>query len=433
MSEVPPTVSYADADGYHCYPLNTTCTQSKLFNAHPIASCISYYITSYITTILRHSSVTIVTVLDSWLPSLQRAAEWNGWAEEKLMQLAGYLRGRAQQEWDLLLETEKVSYSRAMQALQGKLEPANKILAAQDFRHISQGDHKSVADFIRRLEHTFKIAYGQDSMSQETRNTLLHGQLQDGLRYEIMKAPAVSGAQNYPELCLASQNEEKRLLELKKRQQYRQTNIPPVCPTRTPNSSGVPTANRSCTTPPSSDHRKEQDAESKKCYICGKVGHLQRNCRRKDKKSESTPGANRSGTSGTATNMVSSEEAETAPQPEDPFGFLLSDSDNKDIVSLVRVQDKGSRSQTAMVEVAGVPVHGIVDTGADITIMGPELFKKVAAIAKLKKSQFKKADKVPHITNKTILQSQKSSNVHLLELYTTTRIQQKTYNNNKYD
>ena len=101
------------------------------------------------------------TTLDDWLPSLQRAAEWNGWAEEKkLMQLAGYLRGRARQEWDLLLDTEKESYPRAVRALQGKLEPANKILAAQDFRHISQGDLESVADFIRRLEHTFKIAYG---------------------------------------------------------------------------------------------------------------------------------------------------------------------------------------------------------------------------------------------------------------------------------
>ena len=60
MSEVPPTVSYADADGYHYYSLNTTCT--LLFNAHPIRN----YITSYIITILRHSSVTIVTVLDNW-------------------------------------------------------------------------------------------------------------------------------------------------------------------------------------------------------------------------------------------------------------------------------------------------------------------------------------------------------------------------------
>ena len=64
MSEVPPTVSYADADGYHCYPLNTTCTAlsylmlTLLHHALAITS-------SYIITILRHSSVTIVTVLDS--------------------------------------------------------------------------------------------------------------------------------------------------------------------------------------------------------------------------------------------------------------------------------------------------------------------------------------------------------------------------------
>jgi len=46
--------------------------------------------------------------------------------------------------------------------------------------------------------------------------------------------------------------------------------------------------------------------------------------------------------------------------------------------------------------VAGVPANGIVNTGADITIMGPELFKKVASVARLKKRQLKEADKVPH-------------------------------------
>ncbi len=44
-------------------------------------------------------------------------------------------------------------------------------------------------------------------MSSETRDALLHGQLQDGLKYEIMKAPTVSGLQMYKELCLAAQNE----------------------------------------------------------------------------------------------------------------------------------------------------------------------------------------------------------------------------------
>lgn len=37
-------------------------------------------------------------------------------------------------------------------------------------------------------------------MSTETQDMLLHGQLQEGLCYELMKASAVSGAQNYKEL-----------------------------------------------------------------------------------------------------------------------------------------------------------------------------------------------------------------------------------------
>ena len=57
-------------------------------------------------------------------------------------------------------------------------------------------------------------------MSSETRDALLYGQLQEALRYELMRAPAVSGSTKYQELCVASMNEEKRLAELRKRQQY---------------------------------------------------------------------------------------------------------------------------------------------------------------------------------------------------------------------
>ena len=52
-------------------------------------------------------------------------------------------------------------------------------------------------------------------MATDTRDTLLHGQLQERLRFELMRAPAVSGAQNYKELCIAARNEEKRLAELR--------------------------------------------------------------------------------------------------------------------------------------------------------------------------------------------------------------------------
>ena len=58
-------------------------------------------------------------------------------------------------------------------------------------------------------------------MSDETCGTLFHSQLQEGLRYEIMEALAVSGSHTYKELCLASRNEENHLAELAKRRQYR--------------------------------------------------------------------------------------------------------------------------------------------------------------------------------------------------------------------
>ncbi len=134
--------------------------------------------------------------------SLERAATWNSWSDDdRLLQLAGHLRGRALQEWNLLDPADKCSYSSAVEALRTRLDPGSKTMAAQDFRHSTQRDGECVADFIRRLEKTFQIAYGRDNLARETRYTLLYGQLQEGLHYEVMRGPSVSGAQSYKELC----------------------------------------------------------------------------------------------------------------------------------------------------------------------------------------------------------------------------------------
>ena len=73
--------------------------------------------------------------------------------------------------------------------------------------------------------------------------------------------------------------------------------------------------------------------------------------------------------------------------------FLDSDSDGS--VSVVRGTDHGSHLRRVQIDIAGVPATGLIDTGADITIMGPEPFKKVVAIVGLKKRQFKPEDKLP--------------------------------------
>ena len=49
--------------------------------------------------------------------------------------------------------------------------------------------------------------------------------------------------------------------------------------------------------------------------------------------------------------------------------------------------------------IQGVPAYGLIDSGADITIIGGSLFKKVATVARLRKKNFMKADKVPRTYN----------------------------------
>ena len=75
--------------------------------------------------------------------------------------------------------------------------------------------------------------------------------------------------------------------------------------------------------------------------------------------------------------------------------YLFSYSEDDDAeVRMVHVVDQGSRSQSAKVVVGGVPVAGIVDTGADITILGGDAFKQFASVAKLRKRDFKQPDKI---------------------------------------
>jgi hypothetical protein len=219
--------------------------------------------------------------LDDWLPMLQRAASWNGWSEgEQLIQFAGHLRGRALVEWNLLSPEETVTYEEAVLALRARLEPGGKAMAGQDFRHCRQRPGELVADFIRRVERTFQVAYGRDTMSRETKDALQHGQLQEGLLQEILQGPAVSGAQTYKELCAAAKIEEKRLEELRKRQRYQRSGV----------NGGVRNTQPSEMQQP---RYKPVRREERRCHNCSKVGHIARDCRVKPTESGGryTPGA----------------------------------------------------------------------------------------------------------------------------------------------
>ena len=67
---------------------------------------------------------------EDWLPTLKRTATWNNWTENE--KLAGYLRGKAVQEWALLGTSDKSTFTSATRALGSKLD-GGKALAAQEF------------------------------------------------------------------------------------------------------------------------------------------------------------------------------------------------------------------------------------------------------------------------------------------------------------
>ena len=271
------------------------------------------------------------------MPTLERTATWNRWTEnEKLLQLADHLRGKAAQEWTLLDTTDKATFASATRALGGRLDRGGKALAAQEFRHTIQRSSEVVSDFILRLEQTFRHAYGRENMSAETRDTLLYGQLQEGLIYTLVKSPAVSGARSYSELCLAARNEERRLTELLRRQHYQQQDsFSSTGPRRSGNrpsqERGVVTKPASGQSLPRSTTASNDKAKNKKCWNCDKTGHVAKDCRAPRR--ESTGRSDNQ----TKTKMVQSDK------DSNPLHYLLSDSsDSEDVpeVKQIRLVDQ---------------------------------------------------------------------------------------------
>ena len=102
-----------------------------------------------------------------------------------------------------------------------------------------------------------------------------------------MRGPAVSGAQTYKELCLATKNEEQCLAELRKRQQY-QKPAPPSAQHFNKKSADQKGGDRTAQRRPPRQLAPTLP-ETRQCYICNKPGHLAHDCKATRSESRGRP------------------------------------------------------------------------------------------------------------------------------------------------
>ena len=202
-----------------------------------------------------------------------------------------------------------------------------------------------------------------------------------------MKAPAVSGAQEYKELCVAAKNEERRLNELNKRQQYLRDSGSKAATDQgrgkfkrtTPNALQGKSESTSGSTKGAASNCGT--THQKRCYICNSPNHLANQCRAS--KAESTGKPPTKNSTQPATRQITTQHNSTKDDAIDPIDLLLSDPEDN-TVRQIRITDHGSEARSVKVGIQGVPAYGVIDTAADITIMGGKLFKEVASVARLR-------------------------------------------------
>ena len=171
---------------------------------------------------------------------------------------------------------------------------------------------------------------------------------------------------------------------------------------------------------PVSESKTDRVTE-RKCYYCRKPGHLLHQCplcKKEEGGSQPQPSTKQVVTEPTLAEHkndvppVCSEVTEVPDSPStskvrevknmSPLSLLFSELEDEGDVKRMMVTDQGSRPQIARVDVQGVPADGVIDTAADITIMGGKLFALVASSARLRKKDFKPPDRVPRTYDRKV-------------------------------
>ena len=250
------------------------------------------------------------------------------------MQLAGYLRGRALLEWNLVSQTERDTYKSAISGLTG------------------------------------------------IRDVLLYGRLQDGLQSDLVsKAPVISGAQSYKEHCIAAKNEEMACRIEANKNSILKSFLPSFHTHRLRKIVNGRIQEQKGMTRKTKLHFKGRlDVTYVIVLITllmiGKLTRVSRGRKNWLVRTEDKPIE-------ISTNNFLKIVDSLFPPIEDSVSTVQ----DKEVM-----QTTTGTPKSIEVQIEGLPIRGIIDTGSDITILSGTAFQEIVTVCGIKREQFKPPD-----------------------------------------
>ena len=337
-----------------------------------------------------------------WLDQFEMVGELAQWSDGvKLKQLVLRLRGSARAFYRTLTEEQKWNYQSLVQELKNRFTPVRiQALESSIFRERRQKVEESVDAYAQDLQQLFQKAYPTALQGSEDARVMgqsvLSNQLIAGLLPELKRKIAYIEGATFSELWQKARFEEARLLDL-----ARTGTRPAAMPwkQRFPRDD-APKQEQWKQQPPQGNLQRQErsslslaggrtgDGQRRnpqfvKCYNCNRTGHLARDCRSVRPVGEApartqNPKASNWNAATRAAAVVSVPGECQSRGEEEPlkwmyemYGLLHTDAPPAD--SCLRL----GPTLTLPLELDGIPVQALVDTGCPATIISREICRKI--------------------------------------------------------
>ena len=347
---------------------------------------------------------TDVDAFTRWLRKFRRHAELEDWTEqEKLAQLELHLTGRAERLYEVLPADVRESFELALAALHSRLVPVQReaLLSAQLMRRRQKAD-ESVESYAQDFEALFERSYGRrPGMDDESKELLRRDLFVQGLRFKWQEKvlPSAETFADALHQARAAEEQEKQLHRLHRE-------VHPTAPAKKSESvaqqqprSGQPSVSSG---PRLKDRTERGGQPGMRCYQCGDPRHKARNCPNKQTETPAQSGVKQvSATSTAATPAAAAEQPPPSAAEQQPPSERLDDRCQRlrEEWTAAEFQRMTQAYRTTAgvdavsgctgplyytkVEIEGVPVEAMVDSGSSATIMSFQLFQQVGKQAKL--------------------------------------------------